>query len=140
LCGGLFLYSRREAGHQHRQVEWGYGARWGRESGFSTVPALYVRWRRRAASCMRGASSRPRAAAQPLTSPNGTGAPGAPLVGGLTALCMHWRRRAATCMRVAISEGRARPAPTRLPNGTGTIGVLWDRGWGVVLVAVYIPL
>ncbi len=83
---------------------------------------LYLRWRYRAATCMRGAISRRRVAARPITSPNGTGAIGRRSVRGYTALCGRWPCRAATCMRGAISRRRAAARPTTSPNGTGAVG------------------
>ena len=48
----------------------------------STVIAMFMCWRCRAARCMRAASSRRRAASRPITSRNGTGAVGRPSVRG----------------------------------------------------------
>ena len=51
-------------------------------SGMRATYPLFLRWRCRAARCMRAAISRRRAAARPLTSRNGTGAVGRPSVRG----------------------------------------------------------
>jgi hypothetical protein len=51
-------------------------------SGMNGRPPMCMRWRCRAARCMRAAISRRRAAARPITSRNGTGAVGRPSVRG----------------------------------------------------------
>ncbi len=82
-----------------------------------------LRWRCRAARCMRAAISRRRAAARPITSRNGTGAVGRPLGSGMNNdVCMRWRCRAARCMRAAISRRRVAARPMTLRNGTGAVG------------------
>ena len=96
---------------------------------------MCVRWRCRAARCMRGAISRRRAAARPITSRNGTGAVGRRWVRGCQAatmtapMCMRWRCRAARCMRAAISRRRAATRPITSPNGTGAVGRPSVRGF-----------
>ena len=88
-----------------------------------------LRWRCRAARCMRAVISRRRAAARPITSRNGTGAVGRRSVRGWTAvLCVRWRCRAARCMRAAISRRRAASRPITSRNGTGAVGRPSVRG------------
>ena len=81
VCGRRFHDGGRHRGQLHRAME--------REQlvgprvrGWEQTP-MCLRWRCRAARCMRAAISRRRAAARPITSRNGTGAVGRPSVRGL---------------------------------------------------------
>ena len=82
-----------------------------------------MRWRCRARTCMRGATSPRRAGSRPTGLPNGTGAPGRPWARGWTAvirLSMRWRCRARTCMREAISPRRAGCAANHIAKWNGS--------------------
>ena len=72
VCGRRVHDGGRQRGQLHCQME--------REqlvgAGFGDERLCVLRWRCRAATCMRGAISRRRAAARPITLPNGTGAVG----------------------------------------------------------------
>ena len=99
----------------------------------SGMNGVSMRWRCRAATCMRGAISRRRAAARPINIAKWNGSSWSALGSGMNGeerLCMRWRCRAATCMREAISRRRAAARPITSPNGTGAVGRRWVRGWG----------
>ena len=72
VCGRQFHDGGRQRGQLHRAME--------REqlvgAGFGDERTMCMRWRCRAARCMRAAISRRRAATRPITSRNGTGAVG----------------------------------------------------------------
>src|SRR5664280_1429929 len=97
---------------------------------------LCLRWRCRAARCMRAVGSRWRAATRPIPLRNGTGAVGRPSVRGFQVrtpietapMCGRWRCRTAHCMRAAISQRRATSRPPTLPNGMGTVGSALGSG------------
>ena len=78
VCGRQFHDGGRQRGQLHRAMEREQlvGPRFGDEQ------RMCLRWRCRAARCMRAAISRRRAAARPITSRNGTGAVGRPSVRG----------------------------------------------------------
>src|SRR6266567_4534568 len=83
--------SRRRAAARPGPSQNGTGAvgrRWGRAEApiLETLGRVCLRWRCRAATYMRGVSSRRRAAARPITLPNGTGAVGRRWVRGPAAL------------------------------------------------------
>ena len=69
-----------------------YIAQWNGSSwsalGSGMNSSVWMRWRCRAARCMRAAISRRRAAARPITSRNGTGAVGRRWVRGLNTRCV----------------------------------------------------
>ena len=129
VCGGRFHDGGRQRG-QHI-AKWN-GSSWSALGSGMNGGSAVLRWRCRAATCMRGAISRRRAAARPITLPNGTGAVGRRWVrgwdGDSSTVCMRWRCRAATCMRGAISRRRAAVRPITSPNGTGAVGRRWVRG------------
>ena len=92
VCGRRFLDGGRQRGQLHRAME--------REqlvgSRFGDGRSMCMRWRCRAARCMRAAISRRRAAARPITSRNGTGAVGRPSVRGFRRR-RRWRRPLCVC-------------------------------------------
>ena len=104
VCGRRFHDGGRQRGQLHRAMEREQlvGARFGRER------RRVMRWRCRAARCMRAAISRRRAAPRPITSRNGTGAVGRPGARGMSDRChMRWRCRAhVVCGRRFHDGGR----------------------------------
>src|SRR4051812_39405928 len=74
---------------------------------FYQVFVLYMRWRCRAMTFMRGVILRRRAGLRLPTWPNGTGAVGRRSVWGWTDLCTHWACQVAIFMSEALSRQRA---------------------------------
>src|SRR6266567_3725476 len=99
-----------------------------------------MRWRCRAAICMRGAISRRWVAARPITLPNGTGTVGRRWVRGWTAVYRRLWCWAVTFMLGAGLPRRAAARPTGLPNGTGAVGRRWVRGWTSMALWVRLAL
>ena len=134
------LHRRRKCDCQsHRQMEREQlvGAGFGDEIG-----DVCLRWRCRAATCMRGAISRRRAAARPITSPNGTGAVGRRWVRGwvapmamssVNALAVSGSDRVCGGL---FHDGGRQSRPITSPNGTGAVGRRWVRGWTAISVCV----
>ncbi len=96
--------SRRRAAARPTTLPNGTGAV-GRPWARGWTTAVCVRWRCRAATCMRGARSRRRAAAAANYIAKWNGSSWSALgsgMGGVSLTCVRWRCRAATCMSGGI--------------------------------------
>ena len=109
-------------------------------AGFGDERQPCMRWRCRAASCMRAAISRRRAAARPITSRNGTGAVGRPLGSGMNgevhALAVSGKH--VVCGRRFHDGGRQRGQLHRAMEReqlVGAVGMRW-MNYGVDALAV----